>query len=172
MARKKIWRKDTLKTSRLGSKNKKLRKWRRAKGKHSKVREKRRGYLASPEIGYKKSARTLVSALKPKIIYGTEELKKITSNEIAVIGKVGKKKKIELAKAADELKIKILNLNVKKFLRKVEKEKSKKKTIKGKEETKAEKKEKAEKPAERAKAEEKKPEAEKIEKEKIMENKK
>ncbi len=52
----------------------------------------------------------------PTIIRNLNDLEKIKKDEIAVIGKIGKKKKIDVAKKAKEMKIQIHNLNIKKFL--------------------------------------------------------
>jgi ribosomal protein L32E len=151
MKGRKFLRKDTCKLLRLGRRKKKLRKWRRAKGRHSKVREKRRGYLKAPLIGYRKQAETrgLIAGLKPKIIHNVAELNQVGPKEIIIIGKIGKKKKIEIAKLAVESKKKILNLNAELFLKKIENEKKKaelvKKELKEKKVEKMEEKKKEEK---------------------------
>ena len=46
-----------------------------------------------------------------------KELEKLKENQIAVIGNIGKKKKIEIAKKAREMKIKIHNMNPEKYLK-------------------------------------------------------
>lgn len=127
MKGKKFLRKDTCKILRLGRRKKKLRKWRRAKGRHSKIREKRRSYLKAPTIGYKRQigTRGLIAGLKPKIIHNSKELSNIGPGEIIILGKVGKRKKIEIAKAVIEGKKRILNLNAELFLKKIEEEKKK-----------------------------------------------
>ena len=137
----KFVRKETFKKLRFGKVRKKKRKWRRALGNQSKVRKKRKGYRKKPSIGYRqaRSIRGLVSNLKPRIIYNSRELNDLKKNEIAVIGKVGKKKRIEMVKKASEKKIKILNLNVKKFLKKIEKEREEKAKEKKKKEEKEKK---------------------------------
>jgi ribosomal protein L32E len=52
-------------------------------------------------------------------------LEKIKKGEIAIVGKIGMKKKIEIAKKAKEKGIPIHNLNVNKMLKKIEKKKLK-----------------------------------------------
>jgi len=48
--------------------------------------------------------------------YEFKWFKKIKKNEVVIIGKIGQKKKIEIAKIAKAKKIVIYNLNVEKFL--------------------------------------------------------
>ena len=54
-----------------------------------------------------------------------KDLEKIKKNEIGIVGKIGMKKKIEIAKKAKELKIELKNVNVNSFLKKTEKENKK-----------------------------------------------
>ena len=87
------------------------------------MREKRKGYPKIVKIGGQKDKKTKKGIALIKNIH---DLNKITSKRI-ILGKVGKKKKIEIVKKADEKKIEIVNLNITKFLKKAElKEKNKK----------------------------------------------
>ena len=101
-----------------GYRMKKLKKsWRRPRGRHSKLRKQEKAKGTTPRVGYgsPKSARGLtrygyievrVSALKD-----IERIDK--SKEIALISStVGKKKRAEMLKKADELKIKVSNPKV------------------------------------------------------------
>jgi len=108
--------------SKLGKRRKKKQIWRRPTGRDNKMREKRRGYPARVSIGYKNAEKE-----KAIIIQNPKELEKINKKLIIVVGNVGKKKKIEIAKKAKELKIQLSNLNVNTFLKK---NKLKKKEIK------------------------------------------
>lgn len=141
MSRKKILRGDWRFYSKLGKGRKKKQKYRRATGRHSKIRKRRKGYPVPVSIGYKKIGKV---RKKPeiKIIYNIRELENLKKNEKIILAKIGKKKKIEMVKRAKELGIEILNLNVKKFLRKMDEEKQKKEKVK--EERKQEDKEKKE----------------------------
>lgn len=120
--------------SKLGKGRKKVRKWRRPAGRHNKMREKRRGYPAVISVGYKKEKklRGTLDEKKPVMINNAKDLERLQKNEIAVIARVGKKKKMEIAKLAGEKKIEIYNMNTKKFLKmnekKTKKENSKKET--------------------------------------------
>ncbi len=99
--------------SKLGKGRKKKQIWRRPTGRDNKMREKRRGYPAIVQIGYKTSSK------EKKILYifNKSDFQKITKGDIIMIGKVGKKKKIEIAEEAKKQKIKLNNLNAEKFLK-------------------------------------------------------
>ena len=105
----KFLRRTSSRHSKLGRKRKAKQVWRKPKGRHNKMREKRRGYPAVVKIGYGKSNRKSLTT-----IYNIKELEK--AKGIIVVGKIGKKKKIEIAKKAKEKGIKIYNLNIEKFL--------------------------------------------------------
>ncbi|MBI4116691.1 50S ribosomal protein L32e [Candidatus Pacearchaeota archaeon] len=115
----KFLRRTWYKLPSLGKGRKKKQKWRNPTGRHNKIRNKRRGYSARVEIGYKtdRKARGRINEKIPKKIFNAKQLENIGKNEIAVIGKIGMKKKIEIAKKAKEMKIEIHNLNLKKFLK-------------------------------------------------------
>lgn len=119
----KFKRKDWKKLSRLGRKRPKLRKWRRPKGRHSKVRLKRRGYAKMPSIGYQKPAelKGLVKGLRAIRVSSIEQLEAVKPGQGVIIARLGAKKKIELLKRALELQLPILNLNAKKWLEQHEK---------------------------------------------------
>lgn len=106
----------------LGAYQKSKRKYRRCKGRHNKTRQKRKGRPPRVQIGYKRKVETrgFIEGKKPKIIKNLNDLRAIEKNQIALIGKIGDKNKLEIAREADKLKIKIFNLNIRKFLRKME----------------------------------------------------
>lgn len=105
----------------LGKKRKKKQVWRKPKGRDNKMREKRKGYPAIVSVGYKKGKKK--SAI---IVKNLKDLEKIKKEDVIIIGKIGKKKKIEIVKKANELRIGFCNLDVKKFLKDLEKTKIKK----------------------------------------------
>jgi ribosomal protein L32E len=135
----KFIRRNWSKASRLGKKRKTKQVWRSAKGRHNKVREKRKGYPIKVMIGFRheKKGRNLMENKKPILVKNLKELEKIGKGEIAIIGKIGNRKRIGLAKLAREKGIPVYNINVNKMLKKIEKkEKLKapdKKEIKSKE---------------------------------------
>jgi len=118
----KFLRRTWHKYSKLGRGRKKIQTWRRPTGRDNKMREKRRGYPSVVSIGYRKDKilREKIENKKPIIIYNLNDLKKIKKDQIAVIGKIGKKKKIEILKKAQEIKIDIYKTNIEKFLKKSE----------------------------------------------------
>lgn len=107
------------KYSKLGLRRKKKQIWRRPTGRDNKMREKRRGHPAVVSVGYSTDKKTRGSVMKktPVIIRNINDLKKVEKNQIAIIGNIGKKKKIEIVKKAQELKIEIYRLNIEKFLK-------------------------------------------------------
>jgi large subunit ribosomal protein L32e len=125
MKNRKFIRRNWSKASRLGKKRKTKQVWRSAKGRHNKVREKRKGYPIKVMIGFKqeKKGRNLIEKQKPVLVSNAKELEQIKKGEIAIIGKIGNRKRIELAKKAKEKGIPVYNINVNKMLKKIEKKK-------------------------------------------------
>lgn len=143
----KFIRRNWTKKSRLGKKKKKKQVWRRPTGRHSKTREKRKGYPIKVMVGFrtKKEERNLIKNKKPVLVKNLEELNKVGKEEIAIIGKVGNRKRIEIIKKAKEKGIEVQNVNVNKMLKKINKKQeisasASKKDSKKKEENKPEEK--------------------------------
>lgn len=132
MVTKRFLRRNWNKHSRLGKGRKKKQVWRKPKGRHNKMREKQKGYPACVRIGYKQEEKE-----KTVLINNLKELEGIKAKESIILGKMGKRKKIEMVKKAQEKGIHISNVNTKKFLEKNEKKKKEEKK-----ETKAEEKKK------------------------------
>jgi large subunit ribosomal protein L32e len=112
----KFLRVETCRTLRLGKLRRKLQKWRRPRGKSNKIRLGRFGYPLSPKVGFKtpKAQAGRVQGLFPILVHNVTELQRLTKNQAAILARVGARNKLEMIKKADELKIKILNLGVKK----------------------------------------------------------
>jgi len=123
--------------SKLGRRKKKKQVWRNPKGRDNKMREKRKGYPSVVSIGYRKEKklRGEIEKKQPIIVKNIKDLEKLKANQIIIIGKVGKKKKIEIVKKANEKKLEIYKMNLQSFLKKV-KEKKKPEEKKTKEEKK------------------------------------
>ena len=87
-------------------------KWKKPRGRHSKMRKRRKSYPKIVLIGYKSSKEFSgkVNSLRPALIHNSKELLKIKKDEIAIIARIGSKKRIELIKLANEKNIKILNV--------------------------------------------------------------
>ena len=144
---KKFLRRTWNRYSKLGKRRKKKQVWRNPTGRDNKMREKRKGYPAVVSTGYKKmeKLRGIIEDKKPVIVKNTKDLEHVQKNEIAIIGNVGKKKRIEIAKKAKEMKIQVHNLNVGKFLKNLKKKKPETEEKEKKTEKKAESKEKSNK---------------------------
>ncbi|RDD52221.1 50S ribosomal protein L32e [Nanoarchaeota archaeon NZ13-N] len=88
--------------------------WRRPKGIHSKMKFKEKGKQPLVEVGYgsPREVRGLLgNGKRPVIVHNVEELERLNKEkEVAVIAsEVGKRKRIEIIKKAQELGIEILN---------------------------------------------------------------
>ena len=118
---KKFLRRTWSRYSKLGRKRKKIQKWRKPTGRDNKMRERKKGHPKVVSIGYKKSKK--MDKKNQILVRNIEELKKVKENQIAIIGHIGKKKKIEIARKAKEMKIPLQNLNIEKFLKELENKK-------------------------------------------------
>src|SRR3989344_8448869 len=111
-------------------------KWRKPRGLHSKLKDKKRGKGRRPRIGYGKAKQD------KKFDYVTN-LKEIDnkSQSIMISSTVGLKKKLELINKAKELNLQIVNIkNINDFLEKIKKRKQEKETKKEKKKQKESKK--------------------------------
>jgi|SRR3989344_1829615 len=102
-------------------------KWRKPKGIHSKVRLSKKGNVGLMRIGMSKGSKKV----KINLVHNVKELKK---GEEAVIARIGLKKKKKIIEEAKKLGIKILNVDINKFFKKIEEMEEKKKRKKGKKE--------------------------------------
>ncbi len=109
---KKFVRQEAVRYSKLGKNRKKLQKWRKPKGRDSKMRLKRKSYSASPTVGHRspKKESGKIKDLFPVLVYNVKDLLKVNKNSIAIIAKVGAKNRLEIIKEAEKNKIKILNV--------------------------------------------------------------
>ena len=98
--------------SKLGKGRKKKRVWRRPTGRDNKIRERRKGYPARVSIGYSgdKKLKGKINNKTPVLVNNVKEMERINENQIIIIGKIGKRKKIELIKMAREKSIPIYNI--------------------------------------------------------------
>jgi len=113
---KKFIRRDSVRYSKLGKNRKSLQKWRRPKGRHNKMREKRKSYPAVVSVGYKRSKKEKgkISGKEMIRVSNLSELKKADKNSLVIFSsKLGAKKKISLIHEAEKLGIKILNIQKK-----------------------------------------------------------
>ena len=96
-------------------------KWRRARGRHSKIRQKRGGHRVSPEIGYgaPSEIKGLVKGFRPVLVRNLGDLESLAGikNSAGVLSsKLGFKKKMEIAEKAAKMKIQFLNTSFEKLL--------------------------------------------------------
>ena len=90
--------------------------WRKPKGRDSKMRLKRQGYPSSPSVGNKSSKKESgrIGGLIPVLVHNLNELSSLDKKSVAILAKVGARKKLELIKKAEEMSIKLLNVGGKK----------------------------------------------------------
>ena len=111
-------RKDWRELSKLGKGRKKKQMWRKPKGRHNKLRAKKRSVGKMPGVGYRspKSVRGTFQGLIPVLITNENQLNNINPSSISVMASVGLKKKIQIATKAKQLGVKFANLDIDKFL--------------------------------------------------------
>lgn len=100
--RKKFIRRNHDKHKRLGGRRKKL-VWRRPKGIHNKMRERRRGYPQRPEMGMRNYGKEI------RLIGNMNEMMTVKRGEEIMLAKVGGKLRNSLETKAKEIGAKIAN---------------------------------------------------------------
>lgn len=112
-------RRDSDKLSKLGKGRKKKQKWKRPTGRDNKMREKKKGKPQVVSIGFRRSdeSRSLIKEKNPVLVNNVSDLLKIKEGDIGVVAGVGKKKKLEIAKKANEKNIELYNMNAQKYLK-------------------------------------------------------
>lgn len=105
-------RQDYMRSLRLGKRYSKPT-WRAPKGIHSKMRLERTGYPKVVKIGYKQSREVAnkIDGLVPILIHNLAELSQAKKTNAIIIARIGARKKLEIIKKAEEMKLKILNIN-------------------------------------------------------------
>ena len=116
----KFLRRDASRFSKFGNGRGKKATWRKPKGRDNKMREKRAGYPAVVSIGYgtDKKVKNKFNEKEVVEIRNLKDLEKISKDQVGLILGVGKKKKLEIAKKAKEMKIELRNMNPEKYLAK------------------------------------------------------
>lgn len=110
---KKFLGRNTIKLSKLGRGRPKIQRWRAAVGRHSKIRKNRFGYTKSPRIGFKSPAEESgkINGKVPILVREMKDLVNSNSSNIIIISKrIGAKKKMEMIKKAQDMKLQILNV--------------------------------------------------------------
>lgn len=124
MTRYNFVRRNTTKYLRLGKKRKRTQKWQRPRGRDNKMRLGFKGYPKTVSIGYAKDKkiRGKIENKTPITVRNVKDLMKIKDNNIALIGRVGKRKKLEIIRVAKEKNIKVSNVNAEKLLKESKRE--------------------------------------------------
>ena len=119
----KFLRRDAKRFLKFGKGKGKKASWRKPTGRDNKMREKRRGYASVVSIGYRtdKEVRGTLEEKNPITIMNINDLTKIGKENIGIVGNIGAKKKIDIVKKAKEMKVKLKNINVEAFLKKLNK---------------------------------------------------
>ena len=89
------------------------RKWLAPRGKRSKLRMREKARGPFPSVGYRspKAVRGLSPEGLPEIrIFNPADLKKVTNQSVIIASAVGKKKRMQIIKRAEEKGIKIANI--------------------------------------------------------------
>lgn len=114
MTKPRFLRSDTVRHLRLGKKRRKLQKWRKARGRHSKIRRKHTGYPAQPGIGYKQSAK-IAGRIKGKHtvhIISVKDLHALPKDTAIILSRrLGAKKRLAVLKRAQEMHLTVINAN-------------------------------------------------------------
>ncbi len=149
--------------SKLGLRRKNKQVYRKGKGGENKMRLKMKGHLRNVSIGFRSERKTrgLVRGLAPRVINNINDLKNLKKDEIAIVAKLGNKKRIEIAEYALKNNIRLSNINARKFIERIEEEKKKIKEEKAQKEEKKKVRDKKAREAEKKKIEEEKKEKEK-----------
>ncbi|MCB9358580.1 hypothetical protein H6503_01490 [Candidatus Woesearchaeota archaeon] len=82
------------------------RKWRKPRGLHNKVRLSHKGYTKLVKVGYGTAGK-----IQPLVVKNLTDIAALKAGtEIVVSSSLGQKKRLELIKKAEELKLKIINI--------------------------------------------------------------
>lgn len=97
--------------SRLGYGRRKKQVWRRPRGRHNKRRERQKGRANIVEIGYRteKATRDLINNKIPMRIENLKQAHAATKENIVIIARVGRKKRMEIEKILHGKNIEIAN---------------------------------------------------------------
>lgn len=91
--------------------NRKDRKWRRARGRHNKIREKRKGRLKKVESGYRtnRELRGQIGGKIPVFVKNMHDLSRVKKNDVVIIATMGRRKRIGIENKIKELGATLLN---------------------------------------------------------------
>jgi len=129
MARKKFIRASAHRFSKLGLRRKKKLIYRKSKGRDNKTRLNKIGRIENVKIGHghDRRVRGLHQGENVKVVNNIADIKNLNDKDVAIIGKVGDKKRLEIAKYVKDNKIKLKNMDVGKFIDGIDKKMKEKK---------------------------------------------
>jgi ribosomal protein L32E len=109
--KRKFLRVDAHKMIKLGKGVRKNQKWHKAIGRQNKLRLGEKGSMQRPKVGWGSAAkiRDLIFGVKAVRVENVKDLDKVGKGEGVLIGKVGKKKRMEILKKANDMKLRIVN---------------------------------------------------------------
>ncbi|MBI2630180.1 50S ribosomal protein L32e [Candidatus Pacearchaeota archaeon] len=104
-------RTGTKRHKRLGKANKNKQIWRRPKGRHNKIRQNEKSKQRKVQIGFrsKPEERGKIKGKPMLLVRNIKEAENVKTGDYVIIGKMGKKKKIEIEKVLEDKKAVILN---------------------------------------------------------------
>ena len=107
----KFLRTDWHKKIRLGKGVKKNQKWHGAKGRQNKLRLNRKGRMQRPKVGWgaENDVKGFVNGMEVIRVENVKEMEAVKTGQGVIIAKFGAKKKAEIIKKANEMKLTILN---------------------------------------------------------------
>lgn len=96
---------------RIGKGRRKKQVWRRARGRHNKTRENKKGRPAKVQIGYgtKADERGKINGKVVKFIRNFNDLSDVVKEDLVIIASLGNKKRLEIEKKINEIGAEILN---------------------------------------------------------------
>ena len=106
-------RRNTREYSKLGLRRKKLLKWRSPKGRDNKMRLREKGRPRTVEVGYKQDVKTRGKIDDKEIVFvqNVSDMEVLNKGSVVKLGRMGAKKRVELAKIAKEKDLKITNFS-------------------------------------------------------------
>lgn len=112
----------------LGSRQNSKKRYRKSRGRHNKTRQKWRGRAVRVEIGFRNNNATqgLVMNKVPIMAYNAADLANVTKENIIIVGSVGDKNKLEIAREIEKRGLLSANLNTRKFIKQMERRMKKK----------------------------------------------
>jgi large subunit ribosomal protein L32e len=113
MRAKTFLRRNTREYSKLGSGRKKLQKWRSPKGRDNKMRLRVKSRPRTVEIGYKQDLRTRgkVEDKEVHFVQNIDDMITMKKGSVIMLGRMGAKKKLEMAKLAKEKDLVVTNFS-------------------------------------------------------------